>query len=376
MSKKTVLVIFYVFLIIFIGVYSFNIIKDKKIINKDVVGTIVDIDNNLVTIVDEFNQTYIFEIYDSQFNIGDTVNIKYNNLDGKNTVVDYAVVAVDEVYKSIPESFKDNGIFSRYYSKAYQTLNQLTLDEKIGQILLVRFPDTDGVEKVKKYNFGGYVFYKKDFANKTKQQVISMIEKVQQNSKLPLLTAVDEEGGVVVRVSSNTNLTSSKFKSSSEIYREAGFDGIKKDTILKSKVLSELGLNLNLAPVVDVATLPTDYMYNRTIQQNTQITAQYAKTIVQASKNTGVSYTLKHFPGYGNNLDTHIGTSTDYKSYEDILKQDIPPFEEGIKAGAEAIMVSHNIVASVDKENPACLSKNINNILREDLNFTRNYYYR
>lgn len=66
----------------------------------------------------------------------------------------------------------------------------------------------------------------------------------------------------------------------------------------------------------------------------------------------------------------------DYKSYDNILKEDIPPFESGIKAGAEAIMVSHNIVASIDKENPACLSKSINNILRKDLNFTRNYYYR
>ena len=49
----------------------------------------------------------------------------------------------------------------------------------------------------------------------------------------------------------------------------------------------------------------------------------------------------------------------DYKSYDNILKEDIPPFEAGIKAGAEAIMVSHNIVASIDKENPACLSKSI-----------------
>ena len=70
------------------------------------------------------------------------------------------------------------------------------------------------------------------------------------------------------------------------------------ETILERqiRILSELGINLNLAPVVDVATSPDDYMYERTIKQDTQITAQYAQTVVKASKNTGVSYTLKHFP--------------------------------------------------------------------------------
>ena len=69
-------------------------------------------------------------------------------------------------------------------------------------------------------------------------------------------------------------------------------------------------------------------------------------------------------------MDTHKGTSTDYKSYADILKEDIPPFEAGINAGAEAVMVSHNIVFNIDRENPACLSKRINNILRKNLKFT------
>ena len=377
MLKKIGIIISCCLLIVLMLWGVFKIAPGKDAIEYlEIEGTVIGLDKSIVTIETNFDTKYLFEILEPTFNIGDKVKIKYNSVDGKNTVIDYSVVWADELYKNIPENWKDSGIFSRYYSKAYELLNKLTLDEKIGQILLVRFPDTDGIEEVKQYNFGGYVFYKKDFLNKTSEQVISMIENVQKNSKIPLLTAVDEEGGVVIRVSSNTNLTPSKFKPSSEIYIESGFDGIKKDTILKSKVLSKLGLNLNLAPVVDVATKSSDYMYERTIKQNTQITAQYAQTVVMASKNTGVSYTLKHFPGYGNNLDTHVGTSMDYKSYDNILKEDIPPFEAGIKAGAEAIMVSHNIVASIDKENPACLSKNINNILRKDLNFTRNYYYR
>ena len=139
--------------------------------------------------------------------------------------------------------------------------------------------------------------------------------------------------------------------------------------ILSNKY-SGLGLNLNLAPVVDVATDPNAYIYPRTIGEDVNITSEYAKTVIEASKGTKVSYTLKHFPGYGNNLDTHISTSTDTRSYENIMNNDIKPFESGIEAGAEAVLVSHNIVTSIDKDSPASLSTSIHNLLRSNLNFT------
>lgn len=133
---------------------------------------------------------------------------------------------------------------------------------------------------------------------------------------------------------------------------------------------TNLGLNLNLAPVVDVSTDPNAYMYERTLKKDTNLTADYAKTVIEASKNTGVSYTLKHFPGYGNNTDTHIASATDTRSYDDILKNDLPPFKSGIEAGAEAVLVSHNIVSSLDSTNPASLSTSTHNLLRNQLKFT------
>ena len=83
-----------------------------------------------------------------------------------------------------------------------------------------------------------------------------------------------------------------------------------------------------------------------------------------------MSYTLKHFPGYGNNLDTHKTSSLDYKSYDEIMQSDIPPFKAGIDAGAEAVMVSHNTVVNIDANNPSSLSKKIHDILRDNLNYT------
>ena len=138
----------------------------------------------------------------------------------------------------------------------------------------------------------------------------------------------------------------------------------------KSNVLKNLGLNLNLAPVVDVSTDPNDYMYNRALGEDTITTVTFAETVIEASKGKGVSYVLKHFPGYGNNADTHTGTSTDNRPLEDIKNNDLPPLSAGIKKEAEAVLVSHNIVDSIDSSNAASLSPSAHNLLRNELSFT------
>lgn len=264
---------------------------------------------------------------------------------------------------------KDNNIFGDYEMVAREKLNELTIDEKIAQTLLVRNSDALQTDQ-EQYQFGGIVFFEKDFKNKSKEEVITMISNLQNKSKIPLLTAIDEEGGKVSRISSNKNLTPKPFKSSHDLYESGGFDAIKNDTLLKSTILSSLGLNLNLAPVVDISTNESDYIYNRTIGLSAEDTGKFAKTVIEISKAESVSYTLKHFPGYGNNADTHKGISIDTRTYEDIINNDLIPFKEGIKAGAEAIMVSHNIVTSIDSNYPSTLSKPIHDLLRNDLKFT------
>lgn len=269
------------------------------------------------------------------------------------------------------EKYKiDNGIFKEYYKRSYEIVKKMSLEEKIAQLLLVRYPEENQKEILKQYQFGGYLFFARDFGDKTKEEVINMINEAQEVAKIPILTALDEEGGIVVRVSSNPNLRESRFLSSHDLYQQGGFDRIKEDTIEKSNLLHSLGLNLNLAPVVDVSTNPSDYMYKRSIGEDATTTAEYASVVIKASKNTGVSYTLKHFPGYGNNVDTHTGTSLDNRSLESLHEVDLKPFDSGIKSGAEAILVSHNIVTAIDSENPASLSNSINQLLREELDFT------
>lgn len=338
-----------------------NIEKPK---NKELFGTIIKTDNELLTVQDKDNIIYVFKKNNDLIS-GNNIKIEYKgNLDKNKEIQENEIISYEKVDKNIYLE----SMFDKYREEALEKLNKMSLDEKIAQIFLVRYPDS-GVDTLKKYQFGGYVFYAKDFENKNYDEVKKMISDLQDVSKIPILTAVDEEGGKVVRVSSNPNLVKEPFKSSRELYLEGGFETIKEDTINKSKILFDLGINLNLAPVIDVSTNSNDYMYSRALGEDSSVTSQYAKEVIKASKGLGVSYTLKHFPGYGNNADTHSGEVIDNRSYEDILKNDLPPFETGIDEGAEAVLVSHNIVNSIDSNNPASLSISIHNLLRNKLHF-------
>lgn len=272
----------------------------------------------------------------------------------------------EEKYEKV--NSEKNEIFSDYYTKANNTLKNMTLDEKISQLFLVRVPD-NSIEEVSKYRFGGYILFSKDTKNLTKEELKNKIETWQSVSKIPLLIAVDEEGGTVVRISNNKKIRDSKFKSSQELYNEGGFELIKNDTIQKNNLLYELGINVNLAPVADISTNENDYIYSRSFGKDVLETSKYIKTVIRASKSTNVSNVLKHFPGYGSNLDTHTGISIDNRTIEDFRKNDFLPFKSGIEEGAEAILVSHNIINNIENI-PASLSKNIHNILRNELNFT------
>lgn len=337
-------------------------------------ATVLEVNSDYVRVSDQDNVIYTFMGADDEpFEVGKNVEIKYSGTLDRNKETQSASIISAAAYTDdgdVPFSLNDNGMFSQFYQMAYNKLKTMSQDEKIGQIFLVRVPSENQISDLQKYYFGGYLLFERDFKDKTKEDVIDMINEYQESANIPLLIATDEEGGDVSRLSSNKNIVQEPFKSPSQLYQSGGMNAIREDTIYKSEVLKSLGINVNLAPVVDVATDPDSYMYERTIKESTSVTSQYAKTVIESSKNTGVSYTLKHFPGYGNNADTHTSSTTDNRTYSAIMEDDIPPFRAGIKAGAEAVLVSHNTVPAFDKDNPASLSATVHNVLRNELSFT------
>lgn len=375
MKDKNLIISSCLLFLIIISLISTCIYKNKKPLQVyKLEAMIVSHTSSALTVQDKNNILYTFPINDLNIDNGSKIVIEYTGLLNQNnemqdvSIMNYNVSTLSD--DAVPDVWNDGGIFSKYYKLAKSKLDELTLNEKIGQLLLVRYPNDNQIEDLKKYNLSGFVFFEKDFKDKTKSQVEQMINNLQENAKIPLLTAVDEEGGSVVRISSNPTLVSKPFKSPKELYDLGGFEEIKKDTINKSDILSNLGLNVNLAPVVDVSTNPVDYIYNRSLGEDTTLTSEYAKTVIEASKDTKVSYTLKHFPGYGNNIDSHSVLVSDTRSLDDIKQNDLPPFKAGIDAGAEAVLVNHNVIVNMDASNPASLSPTVHNVLRNDLGFT------
>ncbi len=259
-------------------------------------------------------------------------------------------------------------------------LEDMTLEEKTGQLFFVRVPAENAVEDVMTYHLGGYLLFGRDTQNKTASELIQTIASYQAAAELPLLIGVDEEGGTVVRVSSNPHLRSKKFSSPGKLWKQ-GLDALLRETREKSILLKSLGFNVNLAPVADVSTNSGDFIYDRTTGMDAEETADYTARVTEAQSFYGLGSVLKHFPGYGNNKDTHTGVAVDERSMETFLEQDFLPFQAGIAVEETvwpsgelrrlrpAVLVSHNIVNCMDPNLPASLSPEVHRILREDLGF-------
>lgn len=250
-------------------------------------------------------------------------------------------------------------------------LSSMTLEEKVGQLFFVRVPAEHAVEDISTYHLGGYILFGRDTQDKTANDLIQTIQSYQDAADVPLLIGVDEEGGTVVRVSSNPHLRGSKFKSPQKLFAAGGMEAILADTREKDVLLRALGFNVNLAPVADVSTNSADFIYARAFGQDAAATADYVAQVAARMSADGMGSVLKHFPGYGNNVDTHTGIAVDRRPMETFETSDFLPFEVGIQAGGglTAVLVSHNIMTCVDDGLPASLSPAVHALLREELDF-------
>ena len=253
--------------------------------------------------------------------------------------------------------------------RAREILDSMTLEEKVAQMFMVYMPSKNATAIQKEYQFGGYLLFANNFKNNSYDKKRSQIKGYQKASKIKMLIAVDEEGGIVNRVSLCKQYRSSPFLSPRELYKKGGYSKIRKDTREKADLLLDLGINTNLAPVADVAYNSKNYIYSRTFSTSARSTSKYIKYVVREMGKKNLVSTLKHFPGYGNNGDTHSNIIHDKRSKKTFESRDLLPFAAGIDAGCDMIMVSHNIVECFDKKNPASLSKKVHNYLRKEMDF-------
>ena len=248
-------------------------------------------------------------------------------------------------------------------------MDSMTTEEKVGQLFLARCNAETALEDIKTYQFGGFVLFGVDFKDRTPDQLFNTIASYQFTSNIPMLIAVDEEGGTVTRVSRYKQYREKPFPSPRTLYESGGLEAALLCEKEKCTLLRELGINVNLAPVCDITTDPGAFMYDRSLGQSPEVTAEYVSDTVRQMRSSKVGSVLKHFPGYGNNLDTHTGIAVDDRALEALEFRDLIPFAAGIEAGCGGILVSHTIVTALDQDLPASLSPAVHRYLREEMGF-------
>ncbi len=261
-------------------------------------------------------------------------------------------------------------LFAEYYKKASEILEDMTLEEKVGQIFMARMPREGTLEEIETYHPGAYILFGRDFAGETPESLRQKLESYQAASNARLIFGVDEEGGSVVRASLYPAFRETKFLAPLELYTSGGVAALIEDSKEKSALLRSLGIQMNLAPVADVTTSPDTFIYERSLGLGADETATCVAALVTQMNADNIISVMKHFPGYGDNADTHTGVAIDERQYEQFREQDFVPFLLGTRAEGPAILVNHNIVTAMDAENPASLSPEVHRVLREELGFT------
>jgi beta-N-acetylhexosaminidase len=268
-------------------------------------------------------------------------------------------------------------------SKADALLAQMSLDEQIYQLFIVKPEAVAGVKLatkatqatqagLKKYPVGGIVYFSDNLLkkNQVKEMIANSQAYAQKAHGIGLFIGVDEEGGSVARVAQKLGTT--KFGSMKSIGARGNEQEAYNVGATIAKDISSLGFNLDFAPVADVIINGKNTEIGaRSFGTDPALVSKMVSQVVKGLQDNGVISTLKHFPGHGSTTtNSHYATSITDRTLAQMEKTEFLPFQAGIAAGAEFVMISHLTAINIDKNSPASLSKTIiTGLLREKLKY-------
>ncbi len=255
------------------------------------------------------------------------------------------------------------------------SIDSLSLEEKIGQMLFVHFHGTSINEEarqfIKNIHVGGFIYYNWSNPFKTREEVkllnSSLQKKAKETYNIPLFIAVDQEGGKVIRLKKGFTL----FPSQQDIATNYHPNYAKASAYITGEELLSVGVNTNFAPVVDVNNNSLNPIIgSRAFSHDPFTVTAFAKEALLGYKAAGVLATLKHFPGHGDVIiDSHIELPIVNKSFAELESCELYPYKE-LHPYADMIMTAHLLIPSLDPIYCATLSKSIlQNLLRESLGF-------
>ncbi len=245
--------------------------------------------------------------------------------------------------------------------------------KEIGNSFIIGIPGTEADQTtlsiIKEYGIGGVILFSKNI--ETPEQVAELCKNL-QNASLkyqdsPLLIAIDQEGGRVSR------LKPPFFQSAGNWYISCAKDPVKEARDFSQKTAYEMklvGINMNLAPVLDVCYPCAEFLRDRTFGSDPKTAALLGQVIIEEMNKNGIISTAKHFPGLGPcKIDPHKEVPVVDIDWDKLERIHIYPFKKAIACGVPAIMVSHGIYRCIDPLFPASVSYKVIRLLRNTLRF-------
>ena len=252
------------------------------------------------------------------------------------------------------------------------TISELSLEEKVGQMIFAGIKGTDLTTDTQKIiaadRVGGIILFKDNLKN-TKQSVslLNAIKAENTNNKVPLFLGIDEEGGRISRLPELTKLPTNEAL------------GKRNDAALSynigkllGKELSAFGFNLDFAPVLDINSNPENQVIgNRSFGADAKLVSNLGLQTMEGIRSEGVISVVKHFPGHGDTaVDSHKELPIIQKSLKELEAHELIPFKQAFEHGAEVVMIAHILLPKIDSIYPSSLSeKIITGVLREQLNY-------
>ena len=278
-----------------------------------------------------------------------------------------------------------------------KVIAEMTLDEKISQMIIpamrtwngVNVTDLDAAAELKaalqRHQYGGIILFATNISGN--EQITRLLYALQENNAqiggvsthIPYLTPVDEEGGIVIRLSSGTRMTGNMAIGATAY----GAANAETTGALIGEELAAVGFNTDFAPVIDVNSNPANPVIGtRSFSDDPGMVSELGIGYARGLAKNNVISCYKHFPGHGDTVvDSHIGTPSVEKTYAEISAMELVPFKAAIENGADMIMTAHITYPKIDEEvtfadgttkgyYPATMSrKMITDILRTDLGF-------
>lgn len=266
--------------------------------------------------------------------------------------------------------------------KVGERIASMTLDQKICQLLVVTPEALTGIDQVVQTGdttraaldatqVGGLIYFGPNLQDMGQSQAMlaGVNDHVRETGGIPLFLAVDEEGGDVARCAKA--LGTASFSPMYE-YRDQGTQVAHDNARQIAEAISEVGFNTDLAPVADTWSNPDNVAAGtRAYDDDYPGAAEKVAAAVRGFHDGGVACSLKHFPGQGEALsDPHEGSIYSDKDVDRLLGEELVPFQAGIDAGADMVMVGHITMTAIDAEHPATLSRAVvTGLLREQMGY-------